>query len=168
MKRKQQPEMLGAGGKNITLAGKAHTESIAIHSASGPARAQAKAPSQASPQKTFLHIENVVSKEPYATYEVYVNMPKGSKPTQYGKHHAGSLHLFGVRQASTRSEQHAGDGLNFSLDISRLVDSLKETNAWDETNLRVTLMPRGKDGMARASVTAHPPIKIGRISLYRS
>jgi tyrosinase len=162
-------EMVGANSKRITLTGSPQTTTVAIQEPSGPAKVRGKTAKTLAPAlgKTYLQIENVVSKKSQATYEVYVNLPEKADPAEYQDHYAGALHLFGVRQASTRSAQHAGNGLNFSLELTELADALKAKNAWDEKNVRVTFVPRGEGGEARRTIAEHDPIKIGRVSVYR-
>lgn len=162
-------ELVGATSKKVTLTGSSQTTSVAMQEPSGPAKARGKAVKGRAPAlgKTYLQIENVVSKKSHTTYEVYVNLPDNADPAEYQEHYAGSLHLFGVRDASTRSAQHAGGGLNFSFDITELADVLKAKNAWDEKNVRVTFVPRGEGGEARRAIPEHDPIKIGRVSVYR-
>jgi len=167
------PEMIGASHKSITLTGSAQTTGFVLQTRPEPAALVAEA---AAPAKTYLKIENVVSKESHATYEVYVNLPDNPNPAAYKEHYAGALPLFGVLQASTPSERHAGGGLNFSLDITKLVNRLRARNAWDDKNIRVSFVPRrtGATREAReahgivAATEAHSPIQVGRISLYRA
>ena len=85
----------------------------------------------------------------------------------YEEHHAGAMHLFGVVRASTRSAGSAGNGLTFSIDITGIVEALKEKNAWDEKNVRVTFLPR-EGAEAHGAPAEHDPISIGRISIYQS
>ena len=167
MTPRPRPEMLGASGKKVTLKGSSQTAAFAVAPPAGPAKARAMA-AGAESAKTYLHIENVVSKKSRATYEVYVNLPEKPDEATYREHYAGTMHLFGVTQASTRSESHSGSGLHFSMDITRLVEKLKDKNAWDDKNIRVTFVPRRAPGTALGTVPEHPPIKVGRVSLYRA
>ena len=172
----ERPEMIGASAKKVTLTGSPQSATIAIQPATGPAKPKAakqapkarKAAAESAPQgKTYLHIENVVSKKSHATYEVYVNLPENPDAAAYEQHHAGAMHLFGVVRASTRSARSAGNGLTFSIDITGLVETLKESNDWDENNVRVTFLPRTGEE-AHGAPAEHDPIKIGRIGIYRS
>ncbi|MEO8131196.1 MAG: tyrosinase family protein [Bryobacteraceae bacterium] len=168
MKFQPRAEMVGASSGKVTLTGSPQTTTVAIREPSGPAKgpkaARAVAPALG---QTYLQIENVVSKKSHATYEVYVNLPGKADSEESQKHYAGALHLFGVRHASTKSAEHAGSGLNFSLDITELADALKAKNAWDEKNVQVTFVPRGQGGEARRAIPEHDPIRIGRISVYQ-
>jgi len=171
MPSQRRAEMVGASTKKVKLTGSPRTTSVAVHKPSGPAKPRGKTTRKASAvaalEKTYLQIENVVSKKSVATYEVYVNLPADADPAQYEDHHAGSLHLFGVRNASTKSAEHSGSGLNFSLDITDIAEALKAKNMWEDENVDVTFVPRGEGGQRRAVVQEHDPITIGRISIYR-
>jgi tyrosinase len=159
-------EMVGAS-KKVRLTGSLQTTTVAIQEPSGPAKARGKAAKAPALGETYLQIENIVSKKSHATYEVYVNLPENANPADYPDRNAGALHLFGVRRASTRSAEHSGSGVNFSLDITKLADSLKEKNAWDDRNVRVTFVPRSEAGEPLRAIAEHDPIKIGRVSVYR-
>jgi tyrosinase len=159
-------EMVGASDKPVTLTGSPETTAFVLQPPSGPALVSGAVP--APPPKTYLKIENVVSEKSHATYEVYVNLPDNAEAAAYKEHYAGAMPLFGVIQASTRSDRHAGNGLGFSLDITQLVNRLKARNAWDDQNIRVTFVPRSTGGTARAAMAEHHPIRVGRVSLYRA
>jgi tyrosinase len=155
-------EMVGATDKPVTLTGSPETTAFVLQPPSGPAIMGGAEP------KTYLKIENVVSEKSHATYEVYVNLPDNADAAARKEHYAGAMPLFGVIQASARSDRHAGNGLGFSLDITQLVNRLKARNAWDDQNIRVTFVPRSTGGTARAAVAGHAPIRVGRVSLYRA
>ena len=166
-------EMVGAATQPVTLTGSAQTASVAIQPPTGPAAALPDAAAAATAPaagKTYLHIDNVSSDKTNATYEVYVNLPPGADPASNQDHYAGTMHLFGVRQASRASDRHAGNGLGFSLDITGLIDKLKAKNAWDGRNVHVTFVQRrtGPAAAAAAPVREHRPIHVGRVSIYRA
>ena len=163
--KSERPEMVGAATEPVTLTGTAATRSLAVQPPSGPAMRGAAGPSAG---KTYLKIENVKSEKSHVTYEVYVNLPEGADPAEYKEHYAGAMPLFGVTQASRQTERHAANGLAFSLDITKLVKRLKEKNAWDDRNIRVTFVPRQTGGTVAAAVPGHDPIQVGRISLYKA
>src|SRR5882757_3996331 len=168
MKPQPRPEMVGASSKKIALTGSALTTAFKIRQPSGPARVRGEAAMAAVSARTYLHIENVISKQSHTTYEVYVNLPERPDPAAYQEHYAGAMHLFGVRHASKRSSEHSGSGLSFSLDITDLEAALRAKNAWDDKNIRVTFSPRGPEGEVNRAVAKDDPIKIGRVSLYRA
>ena len=162
------PAMVGASDQGVTLTGTRQSTAFAVQAP----RAAAATLESVEPEKTYLKLENVMSRQSHATYEVFVNLPDNPDAEAYQEHHAGSMPLFGVRQASTPSARHAGNGLNFSLDITKLVDRLKAQNAWDERNIRVTFEPR-KAAMGAGleevePAPTHEPIRVGRVSLYKA
>jgi tyrosinase len=168
MRPQLRSEMVGASGKKVSLTGSAQTTTFNLQEPSGPAKARGKAALAPLAGKVYLQIENVVSKKSHATYEVYVNLPEKPDSADYQQHYAGSMHLFGVRHASRRSAEHAGNGLSFSLDITDLTENLKAKNAWDDKKVRVTFAPRSEGGEAKRIISAHDPIKIGRVRLYKA
>ena len=164
-------EMVGSATQPITLTGTAQTMSVGLHAPSGPAAVAAGPAAAVAPAKsgkTYLHIENVASDQSHATYEVYVNLPPGADPAANKDHYAGMMPLFGVLQASQQTDRHAGNGLGFSMDITRLVDRLKAKNAWDDKSVNVTFVPRRTGGTADAAGPGHHPIRVGRVSVYKA
>ncbi len=159
-------EMIGANDTPMTLTGAAQSTTFALQAPAGPSLTSAALP--AAPATTHLSIENVVSTKSNATYEAFVNLPANPDEAAYKEHYAGVLHLFGVTQASTQSDRHAANGLSFSLDITKLVSRLKARSAWDDGNIRVTLVPRSARGAGLANLAVHDPIHIGRVRVYRT
>jgi tyrosinase len=168
MKSQPRSEMVGASRAKIALTGSAQTTTFTIAQPSGPAKARVEAAKAPSSGKVYLVIENVKSKESHATYGVYVDLPTKPSASDYEQHYAGAMHLFGVRHASKRSKQHAGNGLTFSLDITNLVGILVAKKEWDDKNVRVSFVPRGSSGEAINAIAKHDPIQIGRVSVYRA
>src|SRR5262249_16872701 len=164
MRPQARPEMVGASTKKLALTGSAQTTTLAIKEPSGPTKVRGKAGKAPTLGKTYLQIENVVSKQSHATYEVYVDLPGKPDATAYQEHYGGAMDVFGVRHASTRSDKHSGSGLSFSLDITQLEERLRAKGAWDEKNIRVTFSPRGPGGEASQRIPEHEAIKIGRVS----
>jgi tyrosinase len=168
MKTQPRSEMVGASRTKIALTGSKQTAAFTIAQPSGPAKARAEAAKAPSLGEMYLVIENVKSKESHATYGVYVDLPAKPDTSDYEQHYAGAMHLFGVRHASKRSKQHAGNGLTFSLDITNLVGILVAKKQWDDKNVRVSFVPRGSSGEAINAIAKHDPIQIGRVSVYRA
>ena len=58
---------------------------------------------------------------------------------------------------------HGGSGLTYVLDITDVVDRLKQKNEWDDRILKVTFVPKqrgqGGEGVREGA-------RVGRISLY--
>ena len=57
---------------------------------------------------------------------VYINLPEGEKPGQHPELLAGSVGLFGLRQASAPDGKHGGKGMNFTLDITKAIGDIKK------------------------------------------
>jgi len=68
--------------------------------------------------------------------------------------------LFGVRKASLTDGVHAGKGLTFVLEITKIVDALHLDNALDVSALDVRIVPV-------KPVPKKAKISIGRISIFR-
>ena len=68
--------------------------------------------------------------------------------------------LFGLVDASFDSGEHGGQGLNFALDISKVVDKLHLENKLDNDSLEVTIVPN-------KVVADRDQITIGSVSIFR-
>ncbi|MEN9531295.1 MAG: hypothetical protein RIQ83_519, partial [Pseudomonadota bacterium] len=88
--------------------------------------------------------------------DVFIMSGNDNKPSE--EHFAGSIGLFGLRQASKPSLEHDGSGLNFALDVSSVVDGLRQRPDWDEEKIMVRLAPQ-------FSQNNKGDIKVGRTSL---
>jgi len=114
----------------------------------------------APPDRVFLNLENVRGASDAHVLSVYINLPEGARPGDHPELLAGSVGLFGLRSASLKDSKHAGQGLNFVLDITTIVDDLHLNNTLDVDSLKVTIVPaRAVPGEAR--------ITVGRVSIYR-
>jgi tyrosinase len=161
-------EMVGATEERTVLRGRAVTRRVELQPAAGPAAA-AVADESSAPRRVHLSIENVTGPEPMP-HLVYVNLPEGADPVQHPERLAGSLSMFGLAEASGEDPDHPGSGLQYSLDITGVVERLGED--WSPDELRVTLVPKRVAGQelsaaAAAADAAPPAIEIGRISVYR-
>jgi len=114
---------------------------------------------QAPPDRVYLRLDNVVGTTG-GVLSVYINLPEGDKPGQHPKLHAGSIGLFGLRQASTPEGKHGGKGMTFTLDITKVIDQLHLNQSFNLDTLNVNLVPN-------RYVPPSTPITVGRISIYR-
>jgi tyrosinase len=160
-KKKVTPEMVGATETPVPLTNGPTTTRVAMTAPTGPALAAAAAagPDEA-PQRIYLNVENVLGSGAPNTYSVYLN-----------DLFIGVLPLFGVREASRRTEAHAGDGLHYSFDITETAQQLQHINDWDPENLRIKFVPDDEPEQARAAAMAalapdEPRFQVGRVSLY--
>jgi tyrosinase len=158
-------------GNNVELLGATHA-SVALTGSGARARVQldagvrrkvsaslAAASVAAPPDKVFLQLDNVVGKTG-GVLGVYINLPEGGKPGENQHLLAGSIGLFGLRQASDPAGKHGGKGMNFTLDITKVVDQLHLNQSFDLDSLSVNLV-------SSSAIPASDPITVGRISIYR-
>ena len=114
----------------------------------------------AAPDRVFLSLENVRGTHDASVLTVYINLPDGAKPADHPELMAGSVALFGLRKASLGDRTHAAKGLNFVLDITKIVDALHLGNALDADSLHVRIVPH-------RAIPDQAEITVGRISVYR-
>jgi tyrosinase len=170
--KKVKEGVLVTAGKNRELVG-ATQEAIPINSRGAQASVKldavarrkvsaslAKASETALPDRVFLNLENIQGTHDAAALSVYINLPDGAKPSDHPELLAGTVGLFGLRSASLKDGKHAGQGLNFILDITKIVDALHLQNAFDADSLKVALVPR-------RALPDQAKITVGRISVYR-
>jgi len=120
----------------------------------------ANASETAAPDRVILNLENVRGAHDAHVLSVFINLPPDAKPGDRPELLAGSVALFGLREASSSSGPHGGQGLNFALDISKVTDALYLRNALDTDSIDVTLVPHKR-------VRDEAEITVGRVSIYR-
>lgn len=113
-----------------------------------------------SPDRIYLNLEGVRGTSNSPVLSVYVNLPEGAKPSDHPELLAGSVGLFGLRNASQKDSKHGGKGMTYMLDITPIVDRLHLSHALDVDSLHVRIVPD-------KPLPERSPITIGRISLYR-
>jgi len=112
------------------------------------------------PDRVFLNLENVRGLTDATAFRVYVGVPEGADPSQYPDRFVGNISLFGVRKASVPSGEHAGQGLTFALEITKIIDALHLNNALDVDTLDVRIVPM-------RPVAEEAKISVGRVSIFR-
>jgi tyrosinase len=114
----------------------------------------------AAPDRVFLNLENIRGLKDATRFKVYVSLPQGANPAHYPELLAGDVSLFGVRKASLKDGEHAGQGLTHVLDISKIVDTLHLRNQLDADSLEVRIVPD-------KPVPDAAQISVGRVSIFR-
>ena len=114
----------------------------------------------AVPDRIFLNLEDVQGTQNATVLGVYIDLPAGDPPSEHPELLAGSVGLFGLRAASAPGGKHGGQGLSFTLEITKIVDALHISDQLNANALKVTLVPS-------KPISEQVPITIGRISLYR-
>ena len=112
------------------------------------------------PDRVFLNLENVRGLADSTAFHVYVGLPEGANPADHPELLAGSIALFGARKASLVDGEHAGQGLTFVLEITKIVDALHLGNALDVSALDVRIVPV-------KPVPEAAQVSIGRVSIFR-
>lgn len=165
MEDKRIPEMVGATDQPLTLTGEPATTSLPVSQPTGPALSTAE--SAEAPRRIYLNLENITSTEHPGSYSVYVNLPPGADPADHSELYAGLLPMFGVAESTATTGEHPGNGLHYTLEITDVVQTLKERNDWNPDEMRVTFVPKRRPSR-REAAEIRPPVQVGRVSLYYS
>jgi tyrosinase len=158
----QNMELVGANQEVLPITGSGARTSVKLDT--GVRRkvsaSLTEASETAAPDRVFLNLENVRGTHDATVLSVYINLPDGATPGDHPELLAGSVGLFGLRTASLKDAKHAGEGLNFVLDITNIIDALHLTNALDVDSLDVRIVPH-------QAVPDQAQVTVGRISIYR-
>lgn len=159
------PEMVGATTKPVTLAGKPASTRFAVKEPTGPARTLAAG---GAPPRIYLNVENITGPHHHTSYSVYLNLPPDAQPSKHPELLPGNMPLFGVAQASRATDKHAGSGLHYAFEVSKLVRKLEAKGDWDPKNIRVSFIPDYEDAAAERTLSVEPKktLQVGRVSLY--
>lgn len=114
----------------------------------------------AAPDNVYLKVENVRGTFDAEVLSVYINLPEKANLRESGQFLVGNIALFGLRRASMKDGQHAGEGLTFVLDMTPVIDELHLKNELDVESLDVSVIPSGP-------LPEKADITVGRISVYR-
>jgi tyrosinase len=155
-------ELVGANLEQVTIKGSGASTSVKLDAGARRkvSASLASASEAAAPDRVFLNLENVRGTHDASVLTVYVNLPEGAVPGDHPELMAGSVGLFGLRKASLGDRSHAAKGLNFVLDITKIVDELHLENALDADALTVRIVPH-------RPIPESAQITVGRVSIYR-
>lgn len=155
-------ELLGASDRPLRIAGRVSRASVKLDASvrRKTVRSLAMAAKTAAPDNVYLKVENVRGTFDAAVLSVYVNLPEKANLRESGQFLAGNIALFGLRRASMKDGQHAGEGLTFILDMTPVIDELHLKNELDVESLGVSVIPSGP-------LPEKVDITVGRISIYR-
>jgi tyrosinase len=157
-----QTELLGASPTPLRIHGRINETSVALDSGvrNKVVASLAAAAKTAQPDRVYLKLENVKGAFDAAVLSVYVELPKDAKLSAGDKFFAGTVGLFGLRRSSVADGEHAGDGLSFVLDITRVMDELYLAKRIDLASVRVAIVPK-------QPLPDKADITVGRISIFR-
>lgn len=112
------------------------------------------------PDRAYLKLENVRGTFDASILSVNIARAEGVEGRESHGYVAGTVALFGLRRATVKDGQHAGEGLTFVLDVTPITDELQLAGALDVDSLLVSVVSDRRP-------TDNTEITIGRISLYR-
>ena len=113
--------------------------------------------------RVFLRMENITARKLGAgAVEVHLNVPEGASPRDFRDRRVGEVPMFGVKEASRRSDAHSGSGLTVTLEITQVVRALAAASQWDPATMRVTFTPV-PDASGRVP---EGDVVVGRVSLF--
>jgi tyrosinase len=111
--------VLGAVAPGVSLGGQRSTATVPVTAPpANPVRQgfAATAPSG----RMLLNLENITGIDGSQSYKVFVNLPDDHDPATDEHNMVGIMSLFGVDSASDPDGDHAGNGLTYVFDITRL------------------------------------------------
>jgi tyrosinase len=155
-------ELVGANHGALAITGSGARTSVTLdHAVRDQVSASLAGASVATPpDRVYLNLENVRGTHDASVLSVYVNLPQGAKPADHPELMAGSVGLFGLSNATSDDGTHGGRGLNFVLEITKIVDAMHLNNALGVDSLQVTIVPH-------RPVPTAAEITVGRVSIYR-
>ena len=160
MAKDSMPEMVGATHAPIILGD--DSKHATIPTALPPASQL----ESARPPRIYLHIENLTSPRRAPAYDVYLGVPAGADPKAHPDKRAGRLSTFGLAEASASDGPNAGSGLTQSLEVTRLVQRLREEPGWSESELGIAFVPVTRGEATLESAHRGNQVRVGRVSLY--
>lgn len=158
-------ELVGANDESVTVRNTASSRvrlDAGVRNSVGATFAPAAAADAASApsDRVFLNLENVRGQSDASAFRVYVGVPDGEDVEAHPELLAGSVAPFGLRKATQADGEHAGQGLNFVFDITRIVTLLHAAGSFDVEHLPVRIVPVRE-------LPDEQQVSIGRISIFR-
>lgn len=155
-------ELVGASARGLSITGAGATASVQLDSGvrNKVSASLTAAAETATPDRVYLNLENVRGAHDASVLSVYINLPDGAPPAEHPELLAGSVGLFGLHRASLTDGAHGGKGLNFVMDITKIVDALHLANTLGVDTLSVRIVPH-------RPIADQAEITVGRISIYR-
>ncbi len=168
------PQLAAASDEPVELAGSATSVSLAVPSSSR----KLVAPPSEGGGRLLVRVEDIeAAQDPKIAYSVYLNLPAGADDAEKLAHHIGNVSFFGIEKASDPDAPPGGGvGWRHTFDATDVVEHLKDAGSWDPARVDVTFEPvvllpaPGEDEVAedREAGAAVPPVKIGRVSVFRA
>jgi tyrosinase len=114
-------------------------------------------------RRVHLALENVTiaGEGGASTYVVHLNVPEGDDPSEHKDLRVGKISTFGLTQATNRQDDRYDNGTTFAFDITDIARRLERKGDWEESDVRVTVSPKGAEGNEPQG-----DLKIGRVGIY--
>lgn len=137
-------------------------EVVVPEAARAPLEATAEAiesPTESTgPKKELLLVMEGIEVDDAANgyYEVYLNLPNGSRPNFESPHYLGNLVPFNLRAHHTHSilaesTPVAKDGVTYSLPLTNAVRVLRSGDSWNQSALNLTFVPQAMEDVTQES-----------------
>ncbi len=161
MASRGKAELLGSNDSNVALYGSAPiTIDVPVDPEPRTRLAESLAGKTSAPDRVFLNLENITGLSDSVVFKVYVGPPTDVAPSESADHMAGTVALFGVREASNPDGKHSGSGVTSVLEITRIVDAMYLQSGFNADELAVEFVPM-------RTIPEAAKISIGRVSIYR-
>jgi len=124
-----------------------------------------------APARTYLRVEGITGTDAAPLYGVYVNVPEGDDPADHPELRAGSVSTFGLAESSRTDDDHDGEGLTATFEITALRARLLAEGRWDEERLEVSFSshaptPPDPDNLpGEQDVAGEPDIRARRVAV---
>lgn len=143
--------LLGSSANSI----QAHTESAttSVAMSEGPALLTESLAKSTGPSRLFLNLEHVRGDSATGVLDVYIGLPNSEQRL------VETLALFGLKKASAKDGDHAGNGLSYTVDITVPANQLIATEGASLDSLEVSI--------SQPKEAQSSPISVERISIYR-
>ncbi len=123
--------------------------------------------------RVVLAVEDIEGEEnPGTVYGIYVDLSEPASEEELTSHHVGNLSFFGLEDTAHPREGEDPHTLRVAMEITGLVEALKERDRWDPSRLEVTfrpLLPVKPGEPAPAEPVDYQaegaPVRVGRISV---
>jgi tyrosinase len=108
--------------------------------------------------RTYLRVEGVTGSAGAATYVLYLGVPTNEPPNRHPELRVGILTTFGVLEASVPGDQHDGDGVTATYDVTAVRGLLQAEGRWGDV-MGVSLVAglAEPDDLEEADVDAPAP-----------
>lgn len=139
----QKIELLGANGAAISVGAAGVVTNVAMDTSAAKGAVTAMGPMAAGKDvvRLYLQIVGIKGETPSAKLDVFLNLPEGADPGSREDLRVARLYLFGLEEASDPDSGHGGNGLGYNLEISELVQRLRDGDGFDADKVSVTLLP---------------------------